>query len=252
MNTHNIGRNAPCPCGSGKKYKKCCMGKPKVAFTNYRGQQAVYGEEAILAAYKILSECEAYLSRKNLTVERGLEILKELYALYNEFNKHFSPYYSCARGCTHCCFTNVLVSKIEAQYVKEFVLLNFSKDDQDRFNKIINQQKDEYLSLAEINFDLSNKTSQNQDRYFAKHLPCPFLSDPGDCLIYSARPVPCRTCNSVSNPEKCRNNEKQALTDPFKINDYLTKRVINISKRIYGLPSTIKHLPAWFIDGFKT
>ena len=20
-----IGRNAPCPCGSGKKYKKCCM-----------------------------------------------------------------------------------------------------------------------------------------------------------------------------------------------------------------------------------
>ena len=21
------GRNEPCPCGSGKKYKKCCMGK---------------------------------------------------------------------------------------------------------------------------------------------------------------------------------------------------------------------------------
>ncbi|OGR07390.1 MAG: hypothetical protein A2511_07860 [Deltaproteobacteria bacterium RIFOXYD12_FULL_50_9] len=23
----NIGRNEPCPCGSGKKYKKCCLGK---------------------------------------------------------------------------------------------------------------------------------------------------------------------------------------------------------------------------------
>jgi preprotein translocase subunit SecA len=22
-----IGRNAPCPCGSGKKYKRCCMDK---------------------------------------------------------------------------------------------------------------------------------------------------------------------------------------------------------------------------------
>ena len=22
-----IGRNDPCPCGSGKKFKKCCMGK---------------------------------------------------------------------------------------------------------------------------------------------------------------------------------------------------------------------------------
>ncbi|MGH9904241.1 MAG: SEC-C metal-binding domain-containing protein, partial [Pyrinomonadaceae bacterium] len=23
-----IGRNAPCPCGSGKKYKLCCLGRP--------------------------------------------------------------------------------------------------------------------------------------------------------------------------------------------------------------------------------
>ena len=22
-----FGRNSPCPCGSGKKYKKCCLGK---------------------------------------------------------------------------------------------------------------------------------------------------------------------------------------------------------------------------------
>jgi hypothetical protein len=22
----NIGRNDPCPCGSGKKYKRCCIG----------------------------------------------------------------------------------------------------------------------------------------------------------------------------------------------------------------------------------
>jgi uncharacterized protein YchJ len=22
-----VGRNDPCPCGSGKKYKKCCEGK---------------------------------------------------------------------------------------------------------------------------------------------------------------------------------------------------------------------------------
>ncbi|MCP4678240.1 MAG: hypothetical protein GY854_22545 [Deltaproteobacteria bacterium] len=23
---HNVGRNEPCPCGSGRKFKKCCMG----------------------------------------------------------------------------------------------------------------------------------------------------------------------------------------------------------------------------------
>lgn len=25
--TPDIGRNQPCPCGSGKKYKKCCLPK---------------------------------------------------------------------------------------------------------------------------------------------------------------------------------------------------------------------------------
>ena len=28
MPPKEIGRNDPCPCGSGKKYKKCCMIKP--------------------------------------------------------------------------------------------------------------------------------------------------------------------------------------------------------------------------------
>ncbi|MDR2641205.1 MAG: SEC-C domain-containing protein [Planctomycetaceae bacterium] len=27
QNKHTVGRNDPCPCGSGKKYKKCCMNK---------------------------------------------------------------------------------------------------------------------------------------------------------------------------------------------------------------------------------
>lgn len=29
-----IGRNDPCPCGSGKKYKKCCLGKDDDAHYN--------------------------------------------------------------------------------------------------------------------------------------------------------------------------------------------------------------------------
>jgi hypothetical protein len=24
-----VGRNAPCPCGSGKKYKRCCISKSR-------------------------------------------------------------------------------------------------------------------------------------------------------------------------------------------------------------------------------
>jgi uncharacterized protein YecA (UPF0149 family) len=25
--TAKVGRNKPCPCGSGRKYKKCCLDK---------------------------------------------------------------------------------------------------------------------------------------------------------------------------------------------------------------------------------
>lgn len=35
-----IGRNAPCPCGSGKKYKKCCQVKDEAAASSLRGEQS--------------------------------------------------------------------------------------------------------------------------------------------------------------------------------------------------------------------
>ena len=36
-----VGRNDPCPCGSGIKYKKCCIGKPEIKpFSGARGASA--------------------------------------------------------------------------------------------------------------------------------------------------------------------------------------------------------------------
>ena len=32
-----IGRNDPCPCGSGKKYKKCCLGTDKDPLAKAKG-----------------------------------------------------------------------------------------------------------------------------------------------------------------------------------------------------------------------
>ena len=44
-----IGRNDPCPCGSGKKYKKCCLGKADQDTTSefqsrYRFEAGSYGD----------------------------------------------------------------------------------------------------------------------------------------------------------------------------------------------------------------
>ncbi|MCB1075305.1 MAG: SEC-C domain-containing protein [Simkania sp.] len=45
-----VGRNDPCPCGSGKKYKKCCEQKSAVqrrSFTNLTPQNVRTGMEKI-------------------------------------------------------------------------------------------------------------------------------------------------------------------------------------------------------------
>jgi len=48
-----VGRNDPCPCGSGKKFKRCCRGKTdaSLAFTREERQAALdalfhFGERA--------------------------------------------------------------------------------------------------------------------------------------------------------------------------------------------------------------
>lgn len=30
VNLHKVGRNDPCPCGSGKKFKKCCLNSQRL------------------------------------------------------------------------------------------------------------------------------------------------------------------------------------------------------------------------------
>ncbi len=35
------GRNAPCPCGSGKKFKKCCAGSPASVFPGGRKAEKI-------------------------------------------------------------------------------------------------------------------------------------------------------------------------------------------------------------------
>ena len=50
------GRNEPCPCGSGKKYKKCCLEKDQSAAQNTAAgvsadlQQAIENITQICAA----------------------------------------------------------------------------------------------------------------------------------------------------------------------------------------------------------
>jgi tetratricopeptide (TPR) repeat protein len=73
-----IGRNARCPCGSGKKYKKCCLAAAESAqvddLTEYYRQMVV--DSAILA--EALAEVTERLAFHNELLERVWDRIGEL------------------------------------------------------------------------------------------------------------------------------------------------------------------------------
>ncbi len=61
-----VGRNDPCPCGSGKKYKKCCMPKDTASQTTYVDPYSVM-RTCAWCGKEILEDSEIYsLSAKAL------------------------------------------------------------------------------------------------------------------------------------------------------------------------------------------
>ena len=46
-NGRRVGRNAPCPCGSGRKYKKCCGDSTRLHVQNFPEVQLYSAQEII-------------------------------------------------------------------------------------------------------------------------------------------------------------------------------------------------------------
>lgn len=51
-----VGRNDPCPCGSGKKYKKCCMQKSSTKERTYTQVQSMNTGASIKKITNVLSQ----------------------------------------------------------------------------------------------------------------------------------------------------------------------------------------------------
>jgi len=71
-NVHRIGRNDPCPCGSGNKFKNCHLERAEEAARKYREEElrqepARALREALYAERRSESEIRRFLARKGLT-----------------------------------------------------------------------------------------------------------------------------------------------------------------------------------------
>jgi hypothetical protein len=61
-----VGRNEPCPCGSGRKYKHCCLGKDEAKARKVRAKEAEKAAKEAEKARKA-AEKEAAKSGKKET-----------------------------------------------------------------------------------------------------------------------------------------------------------------------------------------
>ena len=82
MKTTGIGRNDPCPCGSGKKFKHCCLGSKESNTTSGHGapgmsetsRKALEGQQ-----FNSLEEVQAFLDQ--ITQQKNHQPLDEFHGL---------------------------------------------------------------------------------------------------------------------------------------------------------------------------
>lgn len=98
----NVGRNESCPCGSGKKYKKCCMNKEKDTISNKRIKidNKEIDEERIFNFFKnfqnLLLESKPHIKEYKRIRKLHGEIIDSMMR-YNDsgkFKQEFIPRYS--------------------------------------------------------------------------------------------------------------------------------------------------------------
>ncbi len=101
-----IGRNDPCPCGSGKKYKKCCLNETKVVSTeefHYQRLSEAYNRVFDkMAEYcgrvlgpeaedRALSEYWMAVGRDVVPVDEDVQRQMPLFAPWMVFNWEITP-----------------------------------------------------------------------------------------------------------------------------------------------------------------
>jgi hypothetical protein len=214
-------RNEPCPCGSGKKYKKCCglseaVHKAPPSPLVLNRAVAYVGE----TGRKREAFCRSYTELKKTT------LLAVAAKLHEESEAAGKPI-SCGRGCFHCCKMFVVASLQECEAIAyhlyhnekamQVFLRNFP-----RWNDRILKIQGTFASMNTLHAKMTaGQASEAEvaqfdldcDAYAAADIPCPFLLE-GACSIYEVRPYVCARIVSVTPADWCRSGhprQKEAM-----------------------------------------
>lgn len=100
------------------------------------------------------------------------ERLEAIYSYLDKYNVFVATFSVCSKGCNHCCTNDVLISRLEAEYITY------------KGGDVLDQG--------------TTITTNNKGR-------CPFLATNGSCSIYENRPFNCRTLHTLDDPKYCKN-----------------------------------------------
>lgn len=99
MSKHKIGRNAACPCGSGKKYKNCCGFVEELIHFSKAADSIRFARQISYIGNigeKREAFCRQYIEHKKQMLDL---ISKEQINRAESMGKSIS----CHKGCTICC-----------------------------------------------------------------------------------------------------------------------------------------------------
>ena len=142
-----IGRNHPCPCGSGKKFKKCCLQKVPQKNNHYdipSLNQEIndssmlfleHNEKSIIDAIEKLSEL---LTRPNLNPEQKATIQLNLALAYQKYGKHHAALET-LNSINGEINNDTNVVYIKARKAVSFCALGFYKKSCDIFDDVLNE-----------------------------------------------------------------------------------------------------------------
>lgn len=242
------GRNAPCPCGSGKKFKRCCGAFSQPTPTRL-GNKIDYLALNQAIAYKgkigAMREdfCRQYIARKQ-------SILKEIEKDQSDKVAAMGEKITCHKGCSTCCSQYILGTLQECEaivyylYQHEGILADFLRtyplwrakvrENESIFKNI----KDIVARLCTEGFTENNRQAYDDanTRFLLQNIPCPFLSK-GVCSIYEVRPWNCAKPVVTTPSEWCHpstnvNNDKPSVyisqLTPEEVPLYRNNKAINI------------------------
>jgi hypothetical protein len=189
MENNKIGRNDSCPCGSGKKYKKCCLKEDQKKEQAQIVQPATQTE---LASKKVREEIKKQINDE--TKEQREERIarekeeKELYQdlpkeseneddneEYDEENNTIDQNKFTYPDCEQIEPLDPITPEAEvicANWWEEFETKNSTKEKQTHFNNLIQSNPEVlvYLDLPEILFSISEILSQEEYGSYVEYL----------------------------------------------------------------------------------